>query len=181
MNIILLGSVFNGVSDKLICQEKSGKCGINLGKVHDLKKLSIVSDVLLKFIEMAQTIIMIRCFDDLFETFYVGWGKRSFIPCFFILYRVCLDIIINIDYMIAFQVPVTIIIVFMKFVRCLLIPVFRWSSFRHKCHTMLYIALWSLFLNKLVSILVCLLKITFMKCLIWNYTESCFLKKGRFK
>ena len=49
---------------------------------------------------------MIRYFDDLFETFCVGWWGRRFIPC--VLYTiegVFLDIIINIDYLIEFQFP----------------------------------------------------------------------------
>ena len=51
----------------------------------------------------------------------------------------------------------------------------------------LYIALWLLFWKRLISALVYLpvFKITVMKCLIWIYTESCFLQKkmaeGHFK
>ena len=37
----------NGVGDKLICLEVSGKCGINLGKVRGFKKLLIVFDAFL--------------------------------------------------------------------------------------------------------------------------------------
>ena len=69
-----------GVGDKLICREIIGKCGINLRKVGDLKTLLIVSDAFLYMFEMAQKIIIIRCFDDLFETFCVGCvGGASFL------------------------------------------------------------------------------------------------------
>ena len=40
----------NGVGDNLICREISGKCGINLGKVRDSKKLLITFDTFLNCI-----------------------------------------------------------------------------------------------------------------------------------
>ena len=58
-------------------------------------------------IAMAQKIFMIRCFDDLFETLNVlGGGEGvSFLVFFYTIEGVFLDIIINTDYLIEFQVP----------------------------------------------------------------------------